>query len=67
MTFAFFNQRFVVTSALSMLQDNLIKIPIGWEKNDKQFLMGNSIESTVKFTKRGMYVKTQFLLVLLEG
>ena len=28
--------------------------------------MGNSIESTVKFTKGGMYVKTQLLFVLIH-
>ena len=29
------------------------------EEKGKQFLMGNSIESTVRVTKGGMYVKTQ--------
>ena len=48
-----------------MWQYNLIKIPIGFEDNGKQFVMGNSIESIVKFTKMDMYVKTQ-LFALLE-
>ena len=55
MAFEVFDQRFVGTSALSMRQDNLINIPIGLE--EKRQTMGNSIESTVKFTKRDMYVK----------
>ena len=33
-------------------QDNLIKVPIGSEEKWQTICNGNSIESTVKFTKR---------------
>ena len=33
------------------------KFPLVWKKNGKQFVMGNSIESIVKFAKKGMDVK----------
>ena len=67
MTFEVFNLRFVGTSALSMRQNNLIKNPIGLEENGKQFLMGNSIESTVKFTKGVCTYKHNFSLCYSKG
>ena len=40
MTFGYFYQRFVETSALSMWQDNLINIPIGLEEKRQTISYG---------------------------
>ena len=59
MTFKIFNQGFVGTSALSMWQDNLIKIPIGLEEKRQTISYGKFRWKHSEVHKTGMYVKTQ--------
>ena len=62
MTFGFFYQQFVGTSALSIGQDNLIKIPIGLEEKRQTISYGKFHLKRCKVHKRG-YVRKNTTLI----
>ena len=62
MAFRFFYQRFVGTSALSMLRDNLIKIPIGLEEKRQTISYGKFHWKHCKVHKKG-YVRKNTTLI----
>ena len=62
MTFGFFYQRFIGTSALSMWQDNLIKFPIGLEEKWQTISYRKFHWKHCKVHKRGFQVGLKSLL-----
>ena len=57
-------RRLVWTSTMSAWREHLMKIPMISTEHGKQYLMGFSIESTVKFTKSGVSVKVPLFFKL---